>query len=154
MVSACFPQARALQKGLSRLKAMRGRYPRSSRSVKRGKKIAIGGSITDTTQDNTRQIPSKRRLMSQEGAWMDWKNWIIHASRAEKPCERSSEGTFAPEIVSQKTRARSMSIKGIAVKRPVKMESNFLSLGEMQEHPERIASQQISSEVRTKQEVS
>ena len=50
MVRACFPQAEHFLKHLSRLKAILGRYPRSSKMVKRGKNIAIGGSITEITQ--------------------------------------------------------------------------------------------------------
>ncbi len=54
MVSACLPQAQHRLNGLSRLYAMRGRYPASSSRVNSGKKIAIGGSITETTQARTR----------------------------------------------------------------------------------------------------
>ena len=54
IVSACLPHALHLAKQQSRLKATRGRYPKSSKSVKRGKKIAIGGSITLITHAVTR----------------------------------------------------------------------------------------------------
>ena len=57
IVSACLPQAWQQRKQRSRLKAMRGRKPQSSSSVKSGKKMAIGGSITDTTQASTLYIP-------------------------------------------------------------------------------------------------
>lgn len=50
IVSACLPQALDFLKKLSRLKAILGRYPKSSSRVNNGKKIAIGGNITDTTQ--------------------------------------------------------------------------------------------------------
>jgi hypothetical protein len=50
IVSACFPCAPALRNRLSRLKATRGKYPKSSRKVNSGKKMAIGGSMTLTTQ--------------------------------------------------------------------------------------------------------
>lgn len=53
IVRACFPQVPAFLKGLSRLNAILGRYPESSKSVNKGKKIAIGGSITDTTHAST-----------------------------------------------------------------------------------------------------
>ena len=53
IVRACFPHAPHFRKQLSRLKATRGRYPKSSSNVKRGKKIAIGGSITETTHEST-----------------------------------------------------------------------------------------------------
>lgn len=48
-VNDCLPQHPALQNMPSRLNATLGRYPKSSRIVNIGKKIAIGGSITDTT---------------------------------------------------------------------------------------------------------
>ena len=54
IVSACFPQALQRQKGLSRLYAILGRNPESSITVKRGKNIAIGGNITETTHASTR----------------------------------------------------------------------------------------------------
>ena len=54
IVSACLPQLLQFLKGLSILKAIRGRYPESSSRVKSGKNIAIGGSITDTTKVGTR----------------------------------------------------------------------------------------------------
>ena len=47
----CFPCAPHFEKYLSRLNAILGRYPESSTSENNGKNIAIGGSITDTTQD-------------------------------------------------------------------------------------------------------
>ena len=49
MVSACFPQDPAFWKKRSRLKARRGRYPKSSNKVNKGKKIIMGGSMTDVT---------------------------------------------------------------------------------------------------------
>ena len=51
MVRLWRPWAPAPRKAWSRLNATRGRYPRSSNSVNRGKKMAMGGSITATTQD-------------------------------------------------------------------------------------------------------
>ena len=50
IVNACLPQELHLLKGLSRLNAIRGKYPLSSNIENKGKKIAIGGSITDITQ--------------------------------------------------------------------------------------------------------
>ena len=50
MVSACFPQPPQQRIQWSIIKAIRGRYPISSNSVNRGKKIAIGGSITEITR--------------------------------------------------------------------------------------------------------
>ena len=49
MVKACFPQAWHLAKQQSKLNASLGRYPKSSSRLKRGKKIAMGGSMTPTT---------------------------------------------------------------------------------------------------------
>ena len=46
IVKACFPEEPHFLKHLSKLKAIRGKYPRSSKSVNSGKNIAIGGSIT------------------------------------------------------------------------------------------------------------
>ena len=53
IVRDCFPQAQHFLNGLSRLYAIRGKYPESSSKVNRGKKIAIGGSITATTHETT-----------------------------------------------------------------------------------------------------
>ena len=50
MVRACLPQAPHRANPRSRRKATRGKYPTSSRRVKSGKKMAIGGSITATTR--------------------------------------------------------------------------------------------------------
>ena len=68
IVSACLPHARQRSNGLSRLNAIRGRYPTSSRSVNSGKKIAIGGSITDTTHAVTRYTPRISASCSQSGS--------------------------------------------------------------------------------------
>lgn len=54
IVKACLPQEAHFLNALSKLKAILGKYPRSSSKVNSGKKIAIGGNITETTQDNTR----------------------------------------------------------------------------------------------------
>ena len=50
IVRACFPEAQAFLKNLSKLKAILGKYPKSSKIVNNGKNIAIGGSITAITQ--------------------------------------------------------------------------------------------------------
>ena len=54
IVKACFPCAPDFLNILSILNAARGRYPISSRKVNKGKNIAIGGSITDTTHAKVR----------------------------------------------------------------------------------------------------
>ena len=51
IVSACFPVPQHFLKHLSKLNAILGKYPKSSKIVNKGKNIAIGGNITDTTQD-------------------------------------------------------------------------------------------------------
>ena len=53
IVSACLPHAPQHLKHLSRLNAILGKSPQSSNSVNKGKNIAIGGSITETTQVST-----------------------------------------------------------------------------------------------------
>ena len=53
IVSACLPQAEHRLNDLSKLYATRGKYPASSSNVNKGKNIAIGGSITDTTHAKT-----------------------------------------------------------------------------------------------------
>ena len=60
MLRLCLPFAPQHEKNLSRLKAMRGRYPESSIIENKGKKIAIGGSITETTQLSVVYTPSIR----------------------------------------------------------------------------------------------
>ena len=50
IVSACLPVPQHFLKHLSILKAILGKYPKSSNKVKSGKKISIGGSITEITQ--------------------------------------------------------------------------------------------------------
>ena len=44
-----FRELHAFLKYLSKLKAIRGKYPKSSSKVNIGKNIAIGGSITEIT---------------------------------------------------------------------------------------------------------
>ena len=50
IVRACFPQALHLANCLSNWKAILGKSPKSSNNVNNGKKIAIGGNMTDMTQ--------------------------------------------------------------------------------------------------------
>ena len=61
MVSACLPHARQRKNTWSKLYAIRGRYPTSSSNVKRGKNIAIGGNITDTTVAVVWKTPSIKK---------------------------------------------------------------------------------------------
>ena len=88
IVRACFPHAPAALKLLSRLNATRGRYPKSSSKVKSGKKIAIGGSITETTQLNTRQTPFTIISARTGGAFI-----------AESPLQSHSSAIANPEAI-------------------------------------------------------
>ena len=54
IVSACFPHAWHFENCLSNWKAIRGSNPKSSNKVNNGKKIAIGGNITETTHVTVR----------------------------------------------------------------------------------------------------
>ena len=57
IVRACFPDVHAFLKNPSKLKAILGRYPKSSKIVNSGKNIAIGGSITAVTHPKVLNIP-------------------------------------------------------------------------------------------------
>lgn len=48
IVIICLPVQQHFLKKPSILKAILGKYPKSSKNVKRGKNIAMGGSITET----------------------------------------------------------------------------------------------------------
>ena len=52
-----FRELPAFLKYLSKLNANLGKYPKSSNIVNIGKNIAIGGNITDTTQNSVFNIP-------------------------------------------------------------------------------------------------
>ena len=67
MVNACFPEEHTVLKSESKLKAILGKNPKSSKIVKRGKKIAIGGSITAITQVTVLYTPSNKMLCSTVG---------------------------------------------------------------------------------------
>ena len=67
IVNACFPEVQAFLKKPSKLKAILGRYPKSSRIVNNGKKIAIGGNITAITQAKVLYIPYTNIPVSQFG---------------------------------------------------------------------------------------
>ena len=67
IVNACFPEVQAFLKKLSKLKAILGKYPKSSKIVKRGKKIAIGGSITATIHARVLYNPNTDISISHRG---------------------------------------------------------------------------------------
>lgn len=52
MVIICFPEQHTFLKNPSILKAILGKYPKSSKNVKSGKNMAIGGSMTEITHVN------------------------------------------------------------------------------------------------------
>ena len=67
IVSACFPDVQAFLKKPSKLKAILGKYPKSSKIVNNGKNIAIGGSITAVTQPKVLNIPYINTPINQSG---------------------------------------------------------------------------------------
>ena len=67
IVRLCFPCAPHFEKNLSRLNAILGKYPKSSIIEKRGKKIAIGGNITETTHVRVVYIPSIKNPVKKSG---------------------------------------------------------------------------------------
>lgn len=92
MVRDCLPCAPHFLKLLSRLKAILGKYPKSSKSVNRGKNMAIGGSITDTTQLRVLYIPSMTKDSTFGGKEMlPMKLRILSSMRAKKE-ESAIEG--------------------------------------------------------------
>ena len=97
IVSACFPQLPQQAKQRSRLKASLGSSPKSSASVKSGKNIAIGGSMTDTTLESVPYTPSTSapRIMSGRKESASLRKLPI----TEKSEESHSEGLFAPTTV-------------------------------------------------------
>ena len=128
MVRACLPWAPARRKSESRLKATRGRYPKSSSRVKRGKKIAIGGSITLTTQAVARYTPSKRKPESHQGIPTQAPKSLRTGWRpSTRRVASIADGTLAPAIVVQKTAARIASMRGKPVTRLVSHRSSFRS---------------------------
>ena len=84
MVRHCLPQARQRLKERSMWNATRGRYPRSSRRVNRGKKMAMGGSITDTTHARTRYTPYTRAWITGSGILMTESHRARSSSREKK----------------------------------------------------------------------
>ena len=63
-----FRELHAFLKYLSKLKAIRGKTPKSSSKVNIGKNIAIGGNITDITHVTVWYIPSITNAFSHKGA--------------------------------------------------------------------------------------
>ena len=71
---------------------MRGRYPESSRIVNRGKKIAMGGSITEMTQVRVVYTPSIIReiRVGESGSMFNRSRNL--SPKAEKNDERAEDG--------------------------------------------------------------
>ena len=99
IVSACLPCAPARRKSQSMLNATRGRYPRFSRIVNSGKKIAIGGSITATTHASPRQTPCQRKPVSQPG--------LPIASKAAAPASSTAKSATRDRLRRGSWRRRS-----------------------------------------------
>ena len=92
IVSACFPEEQHFLKHLSKLKAILGKYPKSSNKVNKGKNIASGGSITLIIQVTVLYIPSKSNEISQAGAEIFIKIFLSHGSMLANKLDKSSEG--------------------------------------------------------------
>ena len=136
IVRACLPCAPTNWKGRSRLKATRGRYPRSSRIVKSGKKIIMGGSITATTQATVRYIPSTNMPLNQPGAPSE----STSPFKAGYHCpirrwSRNLEGTLAPSIVIHSTTPSTRIMAGIPVHRLVRIRSTDRSKSRRRDWP-------------------
>ena len=86
--------------------------------------MAMGGSITDTTQASTRYTPSTRAPWSQSGAFRAAKRPVSRSWPQNRASERRAEGTLAPSMVSHKMPVRRRSMTGIPVARLVKSRSS------------------------------
>lgn len=85
IVSACFPVVPAFLNTLSILNAILGKYPKSSNNTNNGKNIAIGGSITEITQDAVLNIPATNTPLTQLGTL----NFVQYSiSLLSIPCEK------------------------------------------------------------------
>ena len=92
IVKDCFPCAHAFLNSLSILNAILGKKPESSNNVKRGKNIAIGGSITDTTQERVLYIPFTIASINKGGIYIIFKKLVRYGSIPNNRFERSCEG--------------------------------------------------------------
>ena len=90
IVSACLPQALHFLKNLSKLKAILGKYPKSSNIVNKGKNMAIGGNITDTTHARTLYAPNTTIFLINSGK----KDKILYkgSSKLNKKFDNNSDG--------------------------------------------------------------
>ena len=119
MVNACFPQARQDWKHLSKLKAIRGRKPASSSRVNNGKKMAMGGSMTEVTLATVVYTPSIRIPETHPGRCAHRGILHNHISSQSNSDANHSEGRLAPFTVIHSVRARNRRATGMAVQRPM-----------------------------------
>ena len=96
IVSACFPHPPDFLKHESKLKARRGRNPKSSKVVKRGKKINIGGNITEITHTVVWYIPSIINEMRMGGEEILVKRKVSFGFSHKKKDIIQPEGALAP----------------------------------------------------------
>ena len=89
--------------------------------------MAMGGSITDTTQATVRYTPSTRAPVSHQGAPSPSSSPRRGSCQPISSRERSSEGTLAPTMVSHSTPASRASITGMPVRRLVSSRSRARS---------------------------
>ena len=92
IVRLCLPHALHFRKHLSKLNATRGRYPESSKIVNRGKKIAIGGSMTAVIHVTTRYTPYTSISRNGSGNPARPNPCINFPSKKEKKVRNSSDG--------------------------------------------------------------
>ena len=85
--------------------------------------MAMGGSMTLTTQASTRYTPSTRAPWSQAGAWRYVNRSLSRSCTQNRPSASSWEGTLAPLMVIQNTAASSSSMTGMPVARLVSRRS-------------------------------
>lgn len=79
--------------------------------------MAMGGSITDTTQAVTRYIPSTSRADSHPGA--PSRTPVSQIPNWSNRADSQADGPFAPATVSHSTTPSSSTISGIPAAREV-----------------------------------
>ncbi len=92
MVNAFLPQEPHFLKLLSKLNAIRGKYPKSSNNVNIGKNIAIGGSITATTHARTLYMPKTKIPWRKGGIFIIRQNSLSLSWNLNNISDKISEG--------------------------------------------------------------
>jgi hypothetical protein len=87
--------------------------------VNTGKKIAIGGSITATTQAVARYMPSTSSPAAHHGSTAEAAPFSNGCAQSMSTAASMPEGTLAPAIVSQKTAVSMPSMSGTPQRRLV-----------------------------------